>query len=63
MAQSADSSRKWTLAEKALAVISALLAVATAYLGLQTAKVAQAKQQAQAAVVTKDTDLIASESI
>jgi hypothetical protein len=57
MAQSADSSRKWTLAEKALAVISALLAVATAYLGLQTAKVAQAKQQAQAAVVTKDTDL------
>lgn len=58
MTPPADSgSRKSTIAEKVLAVIAALLVVGSAYLGLQTARITQAKEQAQAAAATKNVDL------
>lgn len=58
MTPPADSgSRKSTIAEKVLAVIAALLVVGSAYLGLQTARITQAKEQAQATAATKNVDL------
>lgn len=55
---SADTgARKWTVAEKLLTVLTAVLALGTAFLGYQTAKVTQAKEQAQEVAATKNTDL------
>ncbi len=50
-------SRKWTVAEKLLTVLAAILALGTAFLGYQTAKVTQAKEQAQTVATNKNTDL------
>lgn len=59
MTQSSDSrgARRWTLAEKILVVFTALLALGSAFLGLRTAQIAQAKEQAQASAATKGSDL------
>lgn len=58
MAKSFDSTaRRWTLTEKILAVFTALLALGSAALGLWTAQITQAKEQAEASAVTKGTDL------
>ncbi len=58
MTQSSDSAaRRWTLAEKLLAVLTALLALGSAALGLWTAQITKAKQEAEASSVTKGADL------
>ena len=57
MRPSDTGSRKWTVAEKLLTVLAAILALGTAFLGYQTAKVSQAKEQAQAVAANKNTDL------
>jgi hypothetical protein len=60
MGRSFDSTataRRWTLAEKLLAILTALLALGSAALGLWTAQITQAKEQAQASAATKGTDL------
>ncbi len=51
--RSDTNSRRWTLLEKFLAIVGALLALGTAYLGYQTAQMTQAKEQAQAAAASK----------
>lgn len=62
MTQPADnSSRRWTVTERVLAVITALLTVASAYLALRTAMITQAKERADAAVETKTQDLSAAQ--
>jgi len=45
------------VAEKALAALTAVLALGSAFLGLQTANIIQAKEQAQAAEANKNSDL------
>lgn len=50
-------SRNWTVTEKLLTVLAAILALGTAFLGYQTAMVTQAKEQAQAVAANKNTDL------
>ena len=58
MIQGPDSSgRRWTLAEKILAVLTALLGLGTAGLAFATAQSKQAKEQAQSSAAAKGNDL------
>lgn len=51
------SSRRRRAVEASLAILAAMLAVVSAYLGLQTALITQARNEAQTSAAAKDTDL------
>lgn len=53
---------RWTVAEKVLGVLTALLTLATGFLAYKTATVTQAKEQAQVAAADRGTDLSALQS-
>lgn len=62
MIQRTEGSSRWSVAEKVLGFLAALMAVATAYFGYKTATVTQAKEQAEVVADARGTDLEALQS-